>query len=111
MHPLDANGVGTTVAGMPSVMSCCLPQSRDAIGVEGLLVGNEYEIFQHRLGDQHLVERVAESARQSARHLPMPKVYRQSDKALIGDHSVEICDNGGNSRQFTDAMLRRYFPD
>jgi hypothetical protein len=35
------------------------PQSSDAIGVEGLLIGDEQEIFQHRLGDQHPVERVA----------------------------------------------------
>ena len=88
-----------------------LPQSRDAIDVEGLLIGNEYELFQHRLGDQHSVERVAVGTRQCARHLPMPKVYRQSDEALIGDHSVEIGDNSGNARQFTGAMLRRYFPD
>ena len=41
-----------------------------AIGVEGLLVGNEHKVIHHRLGNQHSIEWVAARPRQSARHLP-----------------------------------------
>lgn len=46
-----------------------LPQARDAVGVEYTLVGNQRQIFQARLCDEHAVEGTPCGGRRACRHV------------------------------------------
>ena len=65
------------------------PQPIDAITVEQLLIGNHDAALQHRLRNQHAIERVAMMTRQAARPLPWrivtdrgSKPWRRTDASM-----------------------------
>src|SRR6185312_3912728 len=88
----------------------CSPQSPGAVSVECPFVRDENKFLDHRLRNQHAVERIAVRSRQRSGLLGMSKRDRQRGKALIDDASSNIDGDGGRSRKLSQAILGRDLP-
>ena len=69
------------------------PQARDPVGIESALDRDELQVFEHRLSDQHAVERVAQWPGEAARALAVLDRQGQRLEALAGNTAGDIsCD-------------------
>src|SRR5271165_2142499 len=70
-----------------------LPEPPDAVRVEGAFVRYEGEVFEHRVGHQHPIERIA-VWRQSPGSLPVSNRYQEAEETLGSQSRRPDCQSG-----------------
>jgi hypothetical protein len=91
-------------------MTAASPKTAHTIGVKHALIGNENEILDQRLRDQHAVERIAVRTRQRACGLPMSDRNRETHKPLAFHCLGNVVDDGARAGELAQAMFGRDFP-